>query len=88
MQSNLTTTQLRLDLVRASTAFSLEAAMKSLCEEGFIDLDDLEVGELVSNMEQRGFLYLSFYGLDYCKQYVLDDTVRATRDVCLLSNVF
>ncbi|KAF2177368.1 hypothetical protein K469DRAFT_720701 [Zopfia rhizophila CBS 207.26] len=58
----------------ASTAFSLETAMKSLYEEGFVDLNDPEVGELVSEMEKKSFPYLSPYGLDYCKQYVLNDT--------------
>jgi len=63
----------------ASTAFSLEAALKSLREEGFLDLNDPEAGELVSEMEQKGFPYLSPYGLDYCRQHILNDTVKATR---------
>lgn len=63
----------------ASTVFSLEAALKSLREEGFIDLNDSDVGELVLEMEQRGFPYLSPYGLDYCNRYVLKDAVRVTR---------
>ncbi|PSN58808.1 hypothetical protein BS50DRAFT_580453 [Corynespora cassiicola Philippines] len=43
----------------ASTAFSLEAPMKTLYEEGFLDLDDPKVGELVLEVEQRGFPYVS-----------------------------
>ncbi|KAI0423662.1 hypothetical protein F5Y09DRAFT_348580 [Xylaria sp. FL1042] len=63
-------------VMASTTAFSLEAAKKSLYEEGFLDLNDPEVGKLVSEMEQRGFPYLSPYGLDYCKQYALNDTVK------------
>lgn len=61
--------------------------MKSLHEEGFLDLNDPEVGELVSEMELKGFPYLSSYGLDYCKQYILNDTVKVTMcSLKLLSN--
>lgn len=62
----------------ASTAFSLEAALKSLREDGFVDLYDSDLGELVFEMEQRGFPYLSPYGLDYCDRYVLKDAVTIT----------
>jgi hypothetical protein len=62
----------------ASTAFSLEAATKSLHEDGFLDLNELEVGNIVLGMEQKGFQHLSLlspYGLDYYKQYVVDHPV-------------
>ena len=62
----------------ASTAFFMEAAKKSLREEGFLDLDDSGVGNIVLEMEKRNFQYLSLYGLDYCKQYVLGETVSIT----------
>jgi hypothetical protein len=51
----------------------LDAAKISLCEEGYVDLNDSRVGELVSQMEQRDFPYFSRYGLDYCKRHILDD---------------
>ncbi|KAF2744343.1 hypothetical protein M011DRAFT_470480 [Sporormia fimetaria CBS 119925] len=57
-----------------STAFSLDAAVKSINEDGFVDLEDISVGELVSEMEQKGFAFLSMYGLDYCKNNILRDT--------------
>ncbi|KAF1840118.1 uncharacterized protein K460DRAFT_410724 [Cucurbitaria berberidis CBS 394.84] len=58
----------------APTAFSLEAALQSLLEEGYFILEDAGVGGIVSEMEQSGFDFLSPYGLDYCKQHVLDNT--------------
>ncbi|KAB2099594.1 hypothetical protein AG0111_0g12091 [Alternaria gaisen] len=57
----------------ASTTFSLEAALRSLDEEGYVVLEDTGVGGIVSEMEQREFAFLSPYGLDYCKQHVLDN---------------
>jgi hypothetical protein len=61
----------------SSTTFS-EAATKSLQEDGFLDLNESEVGNLVLGMEQKGFQHLSLlspYGLDYYKQYVVDHLV-------------
>lgn len=60
----------------ASTAFSLDAAVKSITEEGFVDLEDPSVGELVLEMEQMRFALLSPYGLDYCKKNILGETVE------------
>ncbi|KAK7177949.1 hypothetical protein PSPO01_15998 [Paraphaeosphaeria sporulosa] len=57
-----------------STAFSLDAAVKSISEDGFVDLEDLSAGELVSEMEQKVFALLSLYGLDYCKNNILGNT--------------
>ena len=62
----------------ASMGLSLEAAKKSLYEEMFLELNYAEVGELVSQIEQIGFPYLSLYGLDYCKEYVIGNRVRVT----------
>lgn len=59
----------------APTTFSLEAALQSLVEEGYFILEDAGVGGIVSEMEQNKFDFLSPYGLDYCKQHVLDNTV-------------
>ena len=58
-----------------STEFSLEAALQSLNEEGFVVLEDAGVGGIVSEIEQRKFTFLSLHGLDYCKEHILDDTV-------------
>jgi hypothetical protein len=62
----------------ASTVFSLELAKESLSEdeEGFFDLKDLAVGDGVLEMEKRGFDYFSEYGLDFCKQYILNTVSR------------
>lgn len=58
-----------------STAFSLDAAVKSISEDGFVDLEDMLAGEQVSEMEQKLFALLSLYGLDYCKNNILGNTV-------------
>ena len=72
--------QSRYDTVSfmASTTFLMEAAKRSLHEEGFLDLDDSGVGDLVLEMEKRNFQYLSAFGLDYCEQYVLGEPVSIT----------
>jgi hypothetical protein len=57
-----------------STAFSLDAAVKSIKEDGFVHLEDTPVGELVLEMEQQGINFLSM--LDYCKNNILSDTVK------------
>lgn len=60
----------------ASITPSVDTAVKALREEGFIILDDCGVGDRVSEMEQKGFPFISPYGLDYYKQNILDNTVR------------
>jgi hypothetical protein len=60
----------------ASTVFSLELANESLSEEGFFDLKDVAVGDGILEMEKRGFEYFSEYGLDFCKQHVLNEVSR------------
>ena len=52
--------------------FELKIAQKSLLEEGFFDFNDSLVGERVLDMEERDFPYHTEYGLDFCKQFVLD----------------
>jgi hypothetical protein len=63
----------------ASTPFSLEVAKRCLDRDGFFDLEDSAMGEYVLGMEQRGFPYISEYGLDFCKKRVLDDAVSRMR---------
>ena len=41
--------------------------MKVLLEEGFCDLNDSLVGECVSEIENKGFLYLIEFGLEFYK---------------------
>lgn len=60
----------------SSTEFSLQSALRSLREEGFVVLDELAVGEHVTTMEQRDFSFLSPYGLDYCNAHILNNPVR------------
>ncbi|KZL67538.1 hypothetical protein CT0861_00342 [Colletotrichum tofieldiae] len=55
------------------TTFSIETAEDSLHKEGFVDLHDSTVGRHVSEIEQKGFQYLSPHGLDFCQQRVLED---------------
>jgi hypothetical protein len=57
----------------APTAFTLDAARRSLLEEGFFDLNDSTVGDRVLEMERRGFPYLTEYGMDFCKQFAFDE---------------
>ncbi|KAK0628276.1 hypothetical protein B0T17DRAFT_486756 [Bombardia bombarda] len=57
----------------ASIEFSLEDATRSLLEDGFFAMEDANIGELVSEMERRGFPYSSEYGLDFCNDHVLGD---------------
>lgn len=63
----------------ASTTFSLEVAEKALEENGFFDLEDPAMGEYVEQMERRSFPFVSEYGLDFCKERVLDDEVSTPR---------
>lgn len=62
----------------ASNTFSLEDSLKTLRKEGFLVLNDSEVGELVSEMERRRFPFLSAFGLRYCKRHVFDNEVKMT----------
>lgn len=59
----------------ASTAFSLEVARGQLDEYGFFDLQDSAMGEHMRQMEHRGFPLISEYGLDFCKDLVINDEV-------------
>jgi len=61
----------------ASSRFELDIAQRSLLEEGFFDFDDSLVGERVLDMENRGFPYLTEYGLEFCKQFALDARIRS-----------
>jgi hypothetical protein len=70
---------------------SLDAAKKSLEENGYMILKDPEVGKAVWEMEQRGFHNLSLlspYGLEYCKVHVFDNEVSVIGGftVCLQSS--
>jgi hypothetical protein len=60
----------------ASTVFSLELVNKSLSKEGFFDLKDVAVEDGILEMEKRGFKYFLEYGLDFCKQHVLNKVSR------------
>jgi hypothetical protein len=56
----------------------LQTAKKSLHEDGYLILDDSEVGRYVEEIAQKGFQHLSLsspYGFDYCKQHVFDHPV-------------
>jgi hypothetical protein len=59
----------------ATTEFSVEVAVNALVEEGFVDLHDLEAGDHVLEMEQNRFDFLSIYGLGYCNQHILSNSV-------------
>lgn len=67
-----------LRIFMATDTFSLEVAKKALEENGFFDLEDSATGEYVEQMERRGFPFASEYGLDFCKERVLDDEVSTS----------
>ncbi|UPX17092.1 uncharacterized protein EKO05_0007468 [Ascochyta rabiei] len=58
----------------ASTIFSIEATLQSLADKGYVILEDTGVGNIASEMEQKGFPFLSMYGLEYLRQHVLENT--------------
>jgi hypothetical protein len=62
----------------ASAIYSVEIAKEALFKEGFLDWKDSAVGDGIQEMEKRGFEFFSEYGLDFCKQYVLN-TVSITK---------
>jgi hypothetical protein len=64
----------RLELME-STAFSLDAAKKSLLEEGFFDLRDPEVGGHVLEFEQKEFPFYTEDGMAFLKHHILDNPV-------------
>ncbi|KAH8651695.1 hypothetical protein BGZ61DRAFT_500926 [Ilyonectria robusta] len=53
--------------------FSPETAQRVLLDEGFVDLEDATVGDIVLEMERRDFPYLTPFGLKYCKEHILED---------------
>lgn len=63
----------------ASTTFTLDVARRCLLEKGFFDLNDSTVGDRVSEMERRGFPYLTEYGMDFCKQFAFDEVSEMRR---------
>ena len=73
----------------ASTAFSLEVA-KCLSERGpgYSELQDSVVGDSVLEMEKRDFVFFTEYGLDFCKQHVLNSVRRTKTFYGHLSNLF
>ncbi|RSL40933.1 hypothetical protein CEP54_015971 [Fusarium duplospermum] len=52
---------------------SPETAQRALLDDGFVDLEDATVGDVVLEMERRDFPYLTPFGLKYYKQYILED---------------
>ncbi|KAF9765000.1 hypothetical protein IL306_002696 [Fusarium sp. DS 682] len=60
------------------TMFSPETAQRALLDQGFVDLEDATVGNVVLEMERRDFPYLTPFGLKYCKQHILDDEVSSS----------
>ncbi|UPK90869.1 hypothetical protein LCI18_001804 [Fusarium solani-melongenae] len=54
--------------------FSLEDAKRSLSEDGYVEWKDSDVGDIVSQLEERCFAFMSRWGLDYCDDHVFNDT--------------
>jgi hypothetical protein len=71
----------------ASVIYTVEVAKETLFKQGFLDWKDLAVRDGIKEMERRGFEFFSEYGLDFCKQHVLN-TVSITRHLWYLSNAF
>lgn len=62
----------------ASTANLPAFAEDFVLEEGFINATEASLGEDISEMRRRGFPYNSAYGLDFCKQHVLNEVCQYT----------
>ncbi|KAK0627095.1 hypothetical protein B0T14DRAFT_424150 [Immersiella caudata] len=75
----------------ASTTFSLEDARRRLDEDGFVHLDDPSIGDRVSNLEQKGFPFISKDGLEFCRRVLDDERIRAVVESilgeCMLSHL-
>ncbi|KAH7108935.1 hypothetical protein B0J13DRAFT_320697 [Dactylonectria estremocensis] len=54
--------------------FSLEDTKRALSEDGYVEWKDKNLGELVSQLEERRFAFLSRWGLNYCDDHVFNDT--------------
>ncbi|CAI6079407.1 unnamed protein product [Clonostachys chloroleuca] len=71
--------------------FSLETARQALLNDGFVDLEDTTVGDIVLEMERRDFPYLTPFGLKYCKRQILGDerirdVIESLLDECSLGH--
>ena len=62
-----------------SAIYSVEAAKETLFKHGFLDQKDPTVGDGIQEIEKKGFEFFSEYGLDFCRRYVVDDTVGGMR---------
>lgn len=61
------------------TSVSNEAIQKWFEDDGLVYVEDSIIGQRVEDMQKRGFPIESAYGLNFCKQIVLDDKVLRTR---------
>ncbi|KAI1496548.1 hypothetical protein F5X99DRAFT_422024 [Biscogniauxia marginata] len=52
-------------------ALSLDAATRSLHDQGFLEWKVVEVGDDISELERKGFPFWTEEGLDFCKKHVL-----------------
>ncbi|KAJ4188632.1 hypothetical protein NW759_016814 [Fusarium solani] len=58
--------------------FSPETAKRDLLRDGFVDLEDATVGDVVLKMKTKRFPFLTSLGLEYCRQHIFeDDRIRA-----------
>lgn len=60
----------------AAGAFTAEAAARALFEDGICNLNEPDIGTRVHEYEQKHFPYSTEYGLDFCKQQVVMNSVR------------
>jgi hypothetical protein len=67
----------------ASTTLLLaENPQKSILEDKVFCAKDLIVGKRVDKIAQKGFLFKTEEGLDFCKLNTLDDKVSKENDMC------
>ncbi|RSL40390.1 hypothetical protein CEP51_016705, partial [Fusarium floridanum] len=59
--------------VMASTVSSPDQVKQRFLKDGFVILDDSSTGEHMTQMQQRGFPYLTEWGLEFLEQHVLSD---------------
>lgn len=59
----------------ASTKFSLDVAKRSLEEDGLFELEAPAIGEAMAEMQEKRYPFFTEYGLQFCRQFVLEDPV-------------
>lgn len=59
----------------ASIILSLDVARRSLEEDGLFELEAPAIGEAIAEMHGKRHPFFTEYGLQFCRQFVLEDPV-------------